>query len=88
MDSLAHLLRSCFCVLLSCTQVKGGENGTGMQVFYLGTVMQLEFSVGNLFSRMGLALKRQLELIALGSVLAALTLGAWFGCAMQLPRAG
>lgn len=49
-------------MVLSCTQLKGGENGTGMQVFYLRTVMLLEFIVGNLFSRMGLALKRQLEL--------------------------
>lgn len=49
-------------MVLSCTQLKGGENGKGMQVFYLRTVMLLEFIVGNLFSRMGLALKRQLEL--------------------------
>lgn len=76
---------SSLCVLLSCTQVKGGENGTGMQVFYLRTVLLLEFSIGNLFSRMGLALKRESELTALGSTLAS---GAWFGCAMQLPRAG
>lgn len=64
-------------MLLSCTEVKGGENGTGMQVFYLRTVMLLEFCVGSLFSRMGLALKRQLELIALDSALAALRSLLW-----------
>lgn len=75
-------------MLLSCTQAKGGENGTGMQVFYLRTMMLLEFSVGNLFCKMVLALERESKLIALGSALAALASGAWFGCAMQLPRAG
>lgn len=48
-----------------------------MQVFYVRTVMLLEFCVGSLFSRMGLALKRQLELIALGSALAALRSLVW-----------
>lgn len=56
-----------------------------MQVFYLRTAMLLGFCAGNLFSRMGLALKRRSELIALGSALAALASGALFGCAMQLP---
>lgn len=56
-----------------------------MQVFYLRRAMLLGFCAGNLFSRMGLALKRRSELIALGSALAALASGALFGCAMQLP---
>jgi len=56
-----------------------------MQVFYLRTAMPLGFFAENLFSRMGLALKSQLELIALGSALAALASVALFGCAMQLP---
>lgn len=59
-----------------------------MQVFYFRAAMLLGFCARNLFSRMGSALKRLSELIALGSALAALTSGSLFGCAMQLPRTG
>lgn len=59
-----------------------------MQVFYFRAAMVLGFCAGNLFSKMGLALKRWSELIALGSALAALASGSLFGCAMQLPRTG
>lgn len=58
-----------------------------MHVFYLRTVMLLGFGAGNLFSRTGLVLKRQSELIALVGPLAAVASRALFGCAMQLPRA-